>query len=363
MNDADGLVILRAFTFARLVCRENLADISNVRYSDRHLIPSHPMTSLREAIVLSLWTLAACSGRPPAMPAGVELQITTLSLTDSATSAALGPLRFRGAVALRSRSESFGSYSGLHVSEDGTDLVAIGSRGWLVGHLRYGPSGDLAGFDLEGEFPIRDARGQPVIDAADRDAESLVEAGGQYYVGFETNSRVSRFDGITAAAQPVNLPPEELATIPRCCGFSSVVITGQQELLALTEAARDSAGNVKGWIWAEEEPEVIWLRAAPGWFPVDLALLPHGDLLLVEVRHGKSNLWHSRFSRIAATNVSAGKIMQARSLGELHSASHPDRIEGIHARTGRNGEILIYAISDSGRGWPTNVLLFELRDP
>lgn len=296
------------------------------------------------------------------MPDGVDFHVTPLSISEP-DSDRLGPLRLRGAVAMQSRNDAFGSYSGLHVSEDGTRLVAIGWGGWLAGHLRHGSAGNLAGFELEGVFPIRDDGGRPITGDADKDAESLAEREGKYYVGFETNSRVARYGGIEAAAEPVTLPPGELAAIPKCCGFSSVVFTARHELLALTEGAQDSAGNVKGWLWQNGRAEAIWLRGDSRWLPVDLALLPDGDLLLAEVREDFwSEAWHTRFSRIAGADVRPGAVMRAHALGELYSSGHPDRIEGIHALKGRKGETLVYAISDSRRGWPTSLLMFELDD-
>lgn len=321
------------------------------------------MTKVQIAWVTCLAALGACGDAPrPPMPDGVDFHVTPLSIRES-DSDRLGPLRLRGAVAMQSRNESFGSYSGLHVSEDGTRLVAIGWGGWLAGRPRHGPAGNLTGFELEGVFPIRDDGGRPITDDADKDAESLVEREGNYYVGFETNSRVARYGGIDAAAEPVNLPPGELAAIPECCGFSSVVFTARHELLALTEGAQDSTGNVKGWLWRNGRAEAIWLRGDSRWLPVDIALLPDGDLLLVEVREDPwSERWHSRFSRIAGADVRTGAVMRTHALGELYSADHPDRIEGIHAGKGSKGETLIYAISDSRRGWPTSLLMFELAD-
>ena len=320
---------------------------------------------MRAPTVARLACLAAlaCADAPrPSMPDGVGFHVAPLEIRPSDLER-LGPLRLRGAVTMQSRDDAFGSYSGLHVSDDGTALVAVGWGGWLVGRPRYGPTGALAGFAIDGLHPLRDAAGRPIADDADKDAESLVERAGRLYVGFETNTRIARHRGIDAAAEPVPLPSDDLAAIPRCCGFSSVAFTARGELLALTEAAHDSAGNVTGWLWRNGRAHPLWLRAQSRWLPVDVALLPDGDLLLVEVREDLwTERWHSRFSRIAAADVRPGRIMPAHPLGELYSADHPDRIEGIHARRGARGETLIHAISDSRRGWPTTLLLVELDD-
>lgn len=320
------------------------------------------MTRLRTAIMACLATLACGDAPRPVMPDGVAFHVLPLSISEADTDR-LGPLRLRGAMAMQSRNESFGSYSGLHVSDDGTRLTAIGWGSWFVARLAHGSAGNLTGVELDGVFPLRDAAGRPITDDADKDAESLVEREGTYYVGFETNSRVARYRGIEAAAEPVDLPPDDLASIPKCCGFSSVVFTARHELLALTEGARDSAGRVKGWLWQNGRAEPLWLRGERRWLPVDIALLPDGDLLLVEVHEDLwTERWHSRFSRIAAAEVQPGGNMAAEPLGELYSADHPERIEGIHVRTGSSGETLVYAISDSRRGWPTTLLMFELKN-
>ena len=297
--------------------------------------------------------------QPPEMPPGLDFYVGPGLVSDSLRLAGVGLLRFRGGIALQSRSERFGTYSGLRVSGTGNELVAVGWGGWLVGTLEYGPSGDLTGFDFGGEFPILDVGGTPVEDDDDQDAEGLTQADGYYYVGFETNNRIWRYSGITGAAEPVALPAQGLAEVPGWGGFSSVVVTAGRQLLALTEGGTDETGNTKGWLWTDEGPDEIWLRAAPSWLPVDLALLPNGDLLLVEVRQIDSG-WHSRFSRIRGSDVIAGSVMQARPVGELRPPHHRDRIEGIEARMGSAGEVLVYAISDSRPGWPTSVLMFEL---
>jgi hypothetical protein len=311
-------------------------------------------------LVAGVYT-AACDERPPEMPPGTDFVVRPALLGDSLRRHGAGALRFRGAVSLQSRNERIGGFSGLHVSDDGTQLVATGWGGWLRGTLEYDQLGNLAGFAFESESPFRDPSGRPIVDDDDVDAESLEYDGTSYYVGFETNNRIWRYSSVDARAEPVELPTAEVASIPGWGGFSSVVVPARGVLLALTEGWQDDAGNTKGFLRAGEGVESIALRAAPGWLPVDLALLPDGDLLLVEVRQGESGRYDtSRFSRIAGSAVEAGAVMRSAELAVLRPPDHLDKIEGVHATRGRDGETIVYAISDSRRGWPTNVLMFEL---
>ncbi len=81
------------------------------------------MTTLRQALLLCVAAIACRDAPRPAMPDGVDFHVTPLSIRTSDLER-LGPLRLRGAVAMQSRNASFGSYSGLDVSEDGRRLVA-----------------------------------------------------------------------------------------------------------------------------------------------------------------------------------------------------------------------------------------------
>lgn len=313
------------------------------------------------AAVATALSAAACEERPPELPAGADHQVRPALIGDSLRAHGAGALRLRGGVAVQLRNDGIGGFSGLHVSEDGTHLTAVGWGGWLRGTLEYDPAGNLSGFAPEGVWPLLDPAGRPVEADDDRDAESLVHGGDGYYVGFETNNRIWRYGRIDGPAAPVELPARHLSSIPEWGGFSSVVLTERGDLLALTEGWQDAAGNTRGLLWGDEGVQVVSLRAAPGWLPVDLALLPGGDLLLVEVREGESGRYdNTRFSRIGGGEVRAGAILRATELATLRPPEHSEKIEGVHAATGRGGETLIYAISDSRRGWPMNVLLFEL---
>ena len=75
--------------------------------------------------------------QPPEMPPGLDFYVGPGLVSDSLRLAGVGLLRFRGGIALQSRSERFGIYSGLRVSGTGNELVAVGWGGWLVGTLEY----------------------------------------------------------------------------------------------------------------------------------------------------------------------------------------------------------------------------------
>lgn len=300
----------------------------------------------RTAIFLMLAWLSACDDtpQPPEMPDGIDFQVSSAEFTGELEVLGDEQFRYRGGVSLQSQYRKFGSYSGLSVSPDLSTLTAVGWGNWLTGALTYDAAGDLADFSLNRSYPLLDEWGTEITHAVDNDAEALFADGSSYYVGFEENNRVWRYDTIDTAATPIHMPQTILQDTPDWGGFSSVTGTHDGRFLALTEGGQDQDGNTKGWLWdssADDPGGQIWLRAAKGWLPVDLTLLPDGDLLLVEVRVGTSGRYDtSRLSRIKRDDVVVGSVMNTDPLALLAPPNFDGRTEGIHAGRGANGETL-----------------------
>lgn len=316
--------------------------------------------------LVALLPLTACSDapQPPEMPEGVDFFVKTAPFAGQLQPLGAERFRYRGGVSLQSRYRKFGSYSGLSISPDLSTLTAVGWGNWLSGSLKYDDTGNLSGFSLNSVRALLDELGAEITRLQDNDAEALYAADEYFYVGFEENNRIWRYQAPDVAAEAMSVPSAVLEYTPSWGGFSSVTGTADGNLLALTEGGKDPAGNTKGWLWdgsAGDAGSPISLRAAPNWLPVDLTLLPDGDLLLVEVRLGETERYdHSRFSRIAQNDVVAGSVMQAEPVGLLSPPDFHERTEGIHVAEGPNGETLLYLISDSSHNWPTHILLFEI---
>jgi hypothetical protein len=123
----------------------------------------------------------------------------------------VGQLDFVGGFHLKSPDKRFGGLSGIDVLDDG-NLLAVSDRG------------DFVWIDLapDGFTPVRgriasmhDERGEPLLGAADGDAEGLAVNGGMALVSFERNHRVLAFDlgrcGGAARGAPIVFGPFGLA--------------------------------------------------------------------------------------------------------------------------------------------------------
>ena len=133
------------------------------------------------------------------------------------------------------------------------------------------------------------------------------------------------------------------------------------EYLLLSESGITTDGNRLGWIgrrgkWAE-------LRLAPtGSFePSDVALLPDGDLLLLERRINLLDGFVSRLSVIDGATVLPGAVLQSRELAILASPLNVDNFEAVAARAAPDGSVLIYVLSDDNQHLLQRTLLLQFR--
>jgi hypothetical protein len=276
----------------------------------------------------------------------------------------LGPLRFRGAVAVTRSDTSFFGWSGLWVSPDGSRFAAVEGGDWAQGTLSYDRDGNLASLIVQAVGPLLDDKGQAFAHEDDKDAEALDFDGSRFLVGFETHDRILAYRDFTSPAEPIQLPKEALVGIPRGAGFSSVAHLPNGAIIALPEYTADDPQNMRvstrtrGWLIGKNESGPIWLRK-DRWLPVSLSALENGDLLLLEVFPEKPKITRTRLSRISANDIAIGKTMQPKELAFLRPPLVEGRFEGSAVRRGTRGETLLYLIINDS---PSALYMFELSD-
>src|SRR5687768_2175951 len=276
----------------------------------------------------------------------------------------LGPLRFKGAVAVTRSDRKFFGWSGLWVSPDGSRFAAVDGGDWAQGSLGHDRDGNLASLTVQAAGPLLDDKGQPFAHQDDKDAEALDFDGSRFLVGFETHDRVLAYRDFTSAAEPVALPAEALVGIPRGAGFSSVAHLPNGSTIVLPEYTADDPENLKvstrtrGWLFTKDGSGPVWLRKARG-LPVSLSAFPNGDLLLLEVLPARGKITDTRLSRIPARDIAIGGTMRPRQIATLRPPLVDGRFEGSAVRRGTRGETLLYLmINDS----PAALYMFELWD-
>ena len=279
----------------------------------------------------------------------VEVDPVPLDPSDAGRTSA-GALEYRGGLSLRSADPRFGGLSDLRVSPDGGQLFAVSDCGrGLTAALTYGPDGRLAGLadvrlvDLASRGPGRD----------EVDAESLVTGPRGIEIGFEGRGGLWTYGLDPAFAGPVRrLPiPPGLEACGRNSGLEAMTAIAGGGRLLVCEGRRGPSATVPAWVgrgetWtAREYP----LQFDGGWMgepfrPTGAALLPGGDLLVVERRFPPAG---ARVVRLSRASLEAPGPLQTVEIARIEAPLTIDNFEGVEARReAATGRTLVYLVSD-----------------
>jgi hypothetical protein len=277
-------------------------------------------------------------------------------------------LEFLAGYELSSESGNWGGLSGMVVSADGALLTAVADTGrWYRIGLEHDSTGALTGIKGAESGWLLDTRGQLPKKKVYGDAEAITALpDGNFLVAYENRHRLSLYKkpaqgyAIEQPAVAAGAPPA-IAKLPRNGGIEAMARLRSGEYLLLSEPGITAAGDRLGWTgrrgkWAE-------LRLAPtGSFePSDLALLPDGDLMLLERRVNLLDGFVSRLSLIDEAAIVPGAVLQPRELAILASPLNVDNFEAVAARAAPDGSTLVYVLSDDNQHLLQRTLLLQFR--
>jgi hypothetical protein len=305
-------------------------------------------------LVASGLAASAALAPPPRDPRAdtslpVEVEPVVLDASDPVR-ASVGSLRYMGGLALRSPDPRFGGLSDLRVSPDGARLLAVSDCGsGLSASLKYGPDGRLAGLDDARLVELGSGGARP----DEVDAESLVVAGEALEVGFEGRGGLRAYALEPAFAEPVRTlsAPPGLEACGRNGGLEAMAATADGSRFLACEARRGASLSVPAWVgrgetWvAREYP----LHFDGGWMgepfrPTGAALLPGGDLLVLERRFPPAG---ARVVRLSRASLQASGPLEPREAARIEPPLTIDNFEGVEARRdGSSGRTLVYLLSD-----------------
>ncbi len=313
-------------------------------------------------IAVALAVLAGCRTLPAEelrQPVAIEVTASSVPLDyRDHRIHTIGKLRYRGGLSLSAGEPHFGGLSGLIVSADGTRITAVSDMGyWLTGSLGYG-GGDLVSIADVRMGPLLAPDGTRTTGKLAGDAESIAPDGrGGVLVGFEQTHRLWRYPTLAARPTPVQAP-KELSQAPANGGLEALAKLDDGRFLALTEQLA-VPGGTRGWIGEPKRWAPLTLVADGGFAPTAAAVLPDGDLLVLERRFPPVG---GRVLRIAAGSIAPGVTLRGEELARLEGSTVVDNMEGIAARKGSNGETLVYLLSDDNFNplQQTLLLMFEL---
>jgi hypothetical protein len=267
--------------------------------------------------------------------------------------AELGSLRYRGGLWLSSTDSRFGGLSDLRVSRNGQRLLAISDCGYeFEGTLVYGPDGWLSDLKDPELSPLR-APGDLALSHGEGDAEGLARMpDGSMVVSFERRHRLWRYP-------PGEPPLKGVATaLPEAPGFSRLepnlgieAMTGLADgrLLAIGEVASPEHEGATAWLGGDRSWSLISYplfydraRSAAPLRPTGAALLPSGDILVLERRYPPLA---GRIRLIERAGLEAANL-EGREIARLDEPLSLYNFEGIDARPGTEGGTWVYLLSD-----------------
>ncbi len=286
-----------------------------------------------------------------------QISITTApidfdELTGGGTS--IGELRFIAGLALTSRANDFGGFSGLLLSQDGDRLLAVGDRGvWLRARLERDSKGRIIALSEIRLDAMRGLDGRPVsVARRTHDAEALARASnGEILVAFERRNRILRYPvGVDlATARPKSLPWDRpLARLGGADGIEALAVLGSGAIVALAEHLKGPDGHFIGWLAGPGggSPEELRYGATGSFKPTGMARLDDDELLVLERRFSMIGGFSSRVVRLSPGAARPGALLSGREVGRLEAPGLTDNFEGIAVRARADGAHDVYLLSD-----------------
>jgi len=318
--------------------------------------------ALVAAFVLFWWPAVAQrtskeAGAPPPPSAAITIEARPIPAFDhrDPERKRFGMLEYRGGLVLTSPFPNFGGISGLDIAADGANLLAATDRGWwLRGRLTYDgtrPTG-IAGAEMA---PMLGPDGRTLAARRWFDTEALTRDGDTIYVGIERTHRIVRFDygrdGLLARGQPIGVPAGFHA-MPSNGGIEGLVFLPRGgplggTLLAISERGHDRAGNHLAFLIGGPRPGTFSFRRKDSFDVSDAALLPPGELLLLERKFGWTTGLFIRIRRIAIAGIRPGALVDGPTVFEADLGQQIDNMEGIAVHRSGTDTVLTMISDDN----------------
>lgn len=306
---------------------------------------------------------AALALAAPALSQPVEVVATPVSLDPADPGRVMvGRLTFLAGFELSAATENWGGFSGMVLGPEGT-LLAVSDLGyWLKLELRHGEDGRLAGVGAAELGPLLDEAGKPPAGKLAGDAEAVAVHGGEIWVAFEQRHRLRRYrdEGVPAGPAREVRGPADLPTLPANEGVEGMVRLTDGRTLLAAEGPGYAGGDPIAWLGKEHAWDALSIRRTGDFSPTDLALLPSGDVLLVERRFTLLSGPGARLSVLPADTIRPGARLTGEELARLSLPLTVDNFEAVAVRETADA-IHLYLMSDDNRNPLQRTLLLQFR--
>jgi hypothetical protein len=331
------------------------------------------------AVLALIAVLPAEADAPRAFEPPRKLDITARPIASfdarDSTRVVFGKLEFVGGLELTSTDKAFGELSALRISPDGERFLLVSDKGrWFRGRIVYRDGKPVGIADAE-TAPILGADGRPLAERGWFDTESLAEDGDTLYVGIERVNQIVKFDfgkdGLLARGEPIETPPG-VKTLPFNQGLETLLFVPRDgksplagTLVAISERGLDAAKNIVGFLVGGATPGQFTIRRTEDFDITDAALLPNGDLAILERFFTPIRGVAMRMRRIPQEVIKPGALIDGPVLLEADMGYQIDNMEGIAVHRSPQGDTILTLVSDDNfNALQRNLLLqFKLARP
>ncbi len=280
-----------------------------------------------------------------------------------------GALEFRSGLILTSAFKGFGGLSAIRVGADGASFTAFSDKGdWFTGTIVYSGKVMTGVADVK-SAPMLGEDGKPIQSKGWFDSESLTFDGQIAYVGLERVNRILRFDfargGILSRSQVVTAPPA-IARLPYNKGLEALSFVPKGlplagTLIAISERGLDKSGNLLAFLIGGPSPGQFTVRRSADFDISDCALLPSGELLLLERKLSFVSGIGIRIRRIPLSALKPGALVDGPSIFEADLGDEIDNMEGLDVHRDADGDLVLTMISDDNFSMLQRTLLLQFR--
>ena len=303
----------------------------------------------------------------PTVAIAESLKIKTKPFTAFKTGDAqtqFGKLKFLGGLILKSKHDDFGGISAIRFLED-TNFIAVTDKARVI-------TGSL---EREGNQPvkikdekitrIKSAKGKTITGAEDKDSESVEILENQFLIGYERNDRLMRFNlkGRTLIADGKYNIDFEPFDFPDNKGLEAIAFDKtSNKLYAFTEYALNEDGDHRGFIVSEGKIErEIAVREKNGFSLTDAAILPDGDLLMLERYYNPFTGPFMRLRRIKKAILETSDILDGEVIATFDNTYEIDNMEGLAISEMEDGATRLTVVSDDNFSKNQRTLLLEFK--
>ncbi|MES2288739.1 MAG: esterase-like activity of phytase family protein [Pseudomonadota bacterium] len=275
--------------------------------------------------------------------------------TSDATRTRVGAFTLLGGWRLSGVSPQFGGWSALHI--DGDRVTSIGDAGTVLRFrlTRFGRAVD-ARID---SLPLSCGQDD---DNRTRDSESLTGDGRDWWVGYESETRICRISADFRRGEAV-YQPRLMANWRRTRGPEAMVRLRDGRFLVFAEMAPVGMDERPLLVFSGDPTDprtpvtALSYRPPEGFSPTDAAELPDGRIMVLNRRFTIWNLFTSAVSIIDPAQFAAGKVATGPVVARFERPLISDNFEGL-AITQEGGRTIAWIISDDNQmTWQATYLL------